>query len=332
MFRSFGGFVEALAAKKLFGSLTDTFNLQKKDLEGIGQIKIEIYNSETSEVEILYWSPSANDSLEAYMKSLPHIQGKYNVSTMEAEFDLDHQRVKVVSPDNFKKYLEIPRENRGSLRVHMTKAGGDKDETTFAKALRHHFGEMSEQLSERLRKWCVKKFSSSSVTDDEVDKSMEKLQKAGVDFQSAESKGNGNIKEFVGIQGDKMQDLIDTLVSENAPQTVVSAMKRGLLMKKNSEGVYGYTLDGGLLKTLYVVQILTLRKANNEYDMLIAWFELSLGKPIKAEGSGGLEAALSLSQLSALSDYAETKATNHWKKQSLRLLQADKGDDDDDIE
>ena len=167
---------------------------------------------------------------------------------------------------------------------------------------------------------------------------MDRVKKEKVDITTTDSKGNGNIKEFVGVDGSKLDEVIQTLVDDKVPSEVISAMKRGKNMRKNSEGVCDYKLEGGLLKNLYVMQILMLRKqigSQVEYDILVAYFELQLGKPLPMGGPGGhngkVEDAqalvgLSISQMAALSDYVETRAANHWKKNALNLLKADKDD------
>eukprot|EP00438_Fugacium_kawagutii_P027481 Skav205590 [mRNA] locus=scaffold460:115114:115732:+ [translate_table: standard] len=155
--------------------------------------------------------------------------------------------------------------------------------------------------------------------------------KAGADFQSAEFKENGKIIEFAGIQDscELIMKEIEALEVLNAHQTLLGAVKRSLFVRKISEEIFCYSVDGGLLKTPCFAKIKTVRKANNKRDILIAWFELSLAKPINISHISQLGGVSQLQeQLDALSNFVKARAVNYWKK-----LQADKGDvDDDDTE
>ena len=316
--RSFSSvFSEAVAAKQLFGSVTKVLGFQKENLPQIGEVQIEILGSDLGPI---FWTPSVHESLETYLQSLLHIRSIYRTAEMEAAFDFNRQRCKVISAEHLKKFLQIPEKERPPLIVQMPTHG------PFTKAMHKIVGQnITDAVSERMRKWCKNRFRDSTVTDDDVDKSLQHLDKAGVDLKTDHSEGHANIMEFVGIKGEKLDEVIQTLLEDSVPGRVISAMKRGKAMRKNSEGVCDFSREDGMLKSLYVLQILTLQKPNNEYDMLIAWFELSLGKPLAIEGAH--PGALSISQIDALTSYVETKAANHWKKKAMDLLEADKDGD-----
>ncbi|CAK9089012.1 Hypothetical protein SCF082_LOCUS42020 [Durusdinium trenchii] len=262
---------------------------------------------------------------------------------MEGEFDLDREVVKVVNADNFRKYLDIPQNQRGPLRVRMP----ENEDGMLGKAFKkfnHFTTHITEEASERLRKWCKNRFVKSTASDGEVEKEMVKLQEEGVDLKTDHSEGHGSIMEYNGVKEEHLDDVIKTLEEDNVPTKVISALKRAKAMKKNTEGICDYRLNNGLLEHLYVMQILTLRKQNKEFDILIAFFELKLGKPLPMGGAAQVQdgvvesrkiqdgesmMGLSISQMQRLCSYVEARAANHWKKKSQDLLQAEAADDID---
>ncbi|CAE7787303.1 unnamed protein product [Symbiodinium sp. CCMP2592] len=108
-------------------------------------------------------------------------------------------------------------------------------------------------------------------------------------------------------------------------------------MKKNAEGVFDWKLVDGKLEYVYIMKILTLRKMDDTYDILLAHYQIKISDALVGSGSSGdgnTSLALSISEMAALQNFVDLSAMNIWKKKAHELLEADAAQDieDDDAE
>lgn len=250
---------EMYAAKQIFKSLKGMFPASK-DLEAIGEVKLQIKSPPIGDQ---YWSPSEHDSLETYLASCMDADAaRFDFAQ---RYDFDKSSVKVVNKESFKKYLKIPAGERGPLRIWIPPIGYLGRAFRGARAFSQT---ISDQVSDRMMKWCKNRFLKSEVTDEEVSKQLQKIQDAGVDIKAEELSGGGDIKEFQNLKEEGVDFIMKSLKDDGVPRKIISAIDRARHMTKNAEAVFDFKIQK------YAMKIITLRKGS-EFDILVAFYELS---------------------------------------------------------
>jgi len=259
-----------------------------------------------------FWTPSKHESLNGYLQKIPDLQG-YRIPLRVAEYGFRNETMKVVNEEGERHFLKIPEPERPELRLWIPKMS--MFETGLQRA-----GFMKNEACDRIIKYCTNKFANSGASEEAKDDQRKALQEVNFKHAASEARQTGDIKEFKDVSEDKIKELCASLRDEKVPDTIVNAIERGTLMKKNTEAVFDLKFANGKLEHTFALQIITMRQENGTYAMLMAHYQLSFSSSAPNGASDQVAHTMTIDQMAVLQKYVETCAALFWKQKANDIL------------